>query len=233
MRSVIRQTVQRSANHGIVTTHSLTLQDIGIATEQLTRDYGMAAVFRKDTASPASGQTFTFLRYNSSGFNFALDVAGTSTSDQLGAVTIKDCDLSTGSAWGAVAQAVNVRTAESVLVEHNVITGDSSGDHGIYFIGVRKVIIRDNTIANILNSAIKVLNGCHCGRTPGRPPDTGQDYSIWTIENNRIANSPFWPCPFFFMARPTCPRSISVTTSYLQHSRFQSFRWRRNLYQCE
>jgi hypothetical protein len=58
--STIRQTVQRNLNHAIISNHSLTLQDIGIHTAQLSRDYGMAAVFRSDTASPASGQMFTF-----------------------------------------------------------------------------------------------------------------------------------------------------------------------------
>ncbi|HXP88126.1 MAG TPA: right-handed parallel beta-helix repeat-containing protein [Bryobacteraceae bacterium] len=187
--SIIRQTVQRSANHGIISSHSLTLQDIGINTAPLRQDYGMAAVFRSDTASPASGQTFAFIRYNSAGFNFGLDVAGTSTADQLDAVTVQDCDISVGTAWGAVSQPVNVRTARSVLVENNTLTGDANNDHAIYLIAARMVVIRNNTIARIQNSAVKILNGGFCGRSPGCPPDTGQDYAGWTIENNRISNA--------------------------------------------
>jgi hypothetical protein len=187
--SIIRQTVQRAANHGIVANYSLTLQDIGIDTAPLHQDYGMAAVFRSDTAAPASGQTFTFERYRSSGFNFGLDVAGTGTSDQLDAVTVRDCDLSVGSAWGAVSQPVNVRTARSVAIENNTLTGDANNDHAIYLIATRTVVIRNNTISKIQNSAVKILNGGFCGRTPGCAPDTGQDYSSWTIENNRISGA--------------------------------------------
>lgn len=184
--SIIQQTVQKSAHHGLVTAHSLTVRDLSIVTAPLSRDLGMAAVFRSDTAFPAEGQTFAFIRYSSSGFNFALDVAGTSETDQLGEVTVRDCDLSVTTSFGAVSQPVNIRTAASVRVEDNNLTGDGNNDHGIYLIAVRDVVLRRNRIAGIQNSAIKLLNGGFCGRTAGCAPDTVQDYSSWRIENNRI-----------------------------------------------
>ncbi len=78
--SVIVQTVHGKLNHGIIADYSLTLQDIGITTEPLTMNKGMVAVFRSDTSLiPGSAQTFTFLRFHSSGFNFGIDLAGSLT----------------------------------------------------------------------------------------------------------------------------------------------------------
>jgi hypothetical protein len=157
----------------------------------------MIAVFRKDDVAPAAGQNFTFLRFHSSGFNFGIDVAGSvittagiTSTELLGTVVVKDCNISVSTEPGAIAQPVNVRTAQSLTVEDNVLTGDDNDDHAIYVIAVRKVLIRGNTMRHHGNSAIKLLTGgfgsdgqAHC--------DTGQGYSSWIIEDNVITDSVF------------------------------------------
>jgi hypothetical protein len=188
--SVIFQTVHRTSNHAIEANYALTLQDISINTSPLTTDKGMVAVFRRD-ASPISGagQTFTFVRFNSSGFNFGIDVAGGPTlQDDLGAVLVKDCNLSVNTQINAVANPVNVRNADSLTVEDSTLTGDGNNDHAIYLISVRAVLVQHNLIRNHGNSAVKLLTGGF--RADACPvPGIGGDYSSWVLRNNIIADS--------------------------------------------
>ena len=87
-RSIIIQTAQRNLNHAIIAPYPLAIQDLAIRTEPLHKDLGMVAVYRNDVRSdetgPALGQDFSFVRFHSSGFNFAIDIAGTSDTDMLG-----------------------------------------------------------------------------------------------------------------------------------------------------
>jgi hypothetical protein len=147
---------------GITANYSLTIQDLAINTAPVTSDLVMIAVVRLDSVTPSAGQTFTFERFNSTGWNFGLDIAGVGPGpEQLGAVTIRDCNISTSEApgSGAVSNPINVRTAASLTVENCVLSGDGNNDHGIYLIGVRKVLIANNTVQNNGDSSIKILTG--------------------------------------------------------------------------
>jgi Pectate lyase superfamily protein len=188
--SIIRQIVHGTSNHGISTEYALTLQDISVNTVPLTTDKGMAAVFRKDS-SPVSGagQAFTFVRFNSSGLNFGIDIAGGPTlEDDLGAVLVKECNLTVNTEINAVANPVNVRNGDSLTVEDSTLTGDGNNDHAIYLIGVRRVLIQRNSIRNHGNSAVKLLTGgFRADACPVR--GVGGDYSSWVLLNNAITDS--------------------------------------------
>ncbi|MGA3190652.1 MAG: right-handed parallel beta-helix repeat-containing protein [Bryobacteraceae bacterium] len=181
--SIIVQTVHGTLNHGISTNDALTLQDLSINTTPLTANKGMVAVFRSDLI-PGAGQTFTFLRFNSSGFNFGIDIAA--SADTLGTVLVKDCDISVSTEVNAVANPVNVRNADSLTVEDSTLTGDGNNDHAIYLIGVRRVLIQHNLIQNHGNSAVKLLTG---GFHAPVCPLLNNDYSSWVVLNNTITNS--------------------------------------------
>jgi len=78
-----------------------------------------------------------------------------------------------------------------LTVRNSTLTGDSipggevRNDHAIYTIAIRGVLIRNNVIQNHGNSAIKLLQGgFHDSACP-----TNQDYTSWTIDNNRITGS--------------------------------------------
>jgi hypothetical protein len=188
--SVILQTQHRTLNHGIEADYALTLQDIGINTSPVMADKAMVAVFRHDTSPiPGAGQTFTFVRFNSSGFNFGIDIAGGPTlQDDLGAVLVKDCKLSVSTQSNAVSNPVNVRNAASLTVEDSTLTGDGNNDHAIYLISVRAVLVQRNLIQNHGNSAVKLLTGGF--RSDACPhPGVGGDYSSWVLRNNIIADS--------------------------------------------
>jgi hypothetical protein len=181
--SVIVQTVPGTLNHGIIARYALTLRDLAINTEPLAINKGMVAVFRGDSIAGA-GQTYTFLRFNSSGFNFGIDIAA---SDQpLGEVLVKECNLSVSTEAGAVANPVNVRNGDGVTVEDSTLTGDGRNDHGIYLIAVRRVLIRHNVIQNHDNSAVKLLTRGF--RSPACPA-LNNDYSSWMVLNNTITDS--------------------------------------------
>ena len=193
LASVIFMTRHGSSNHGIIANYPLTIEDIAVNTSPVQADYGMAAVFRKDTFTPAAGQDYRFVRYYSSGFNFGIDIAGVgSGADQLGTVTVRDCVLqtSTDSSGTAVSEPLNVRTAASLIAENNQLIGDGNGDHGIYVIGVRKLLIANNTIQGNHDSSVKVLTGGF-GASPDTECDAGQDYKSWAVRDNLIQNSTF------------------------------------------
>ena len=157
--SIVVQTVHATLQHGIIADFPLTLQDVSMNTKPLSFNKGMIAVFRKDTKGPAIGQAYTFLRFNSSGFNFGIDIAGTSDLDLLGAVQVLKCNISVNTEPNAVANPVNVGNSASLTVEDSTLTGDQNNDHAIYLIGVRKVLIENNLIQNNGNSAVKLLTG--------------------------------------------------------------------------
>jgi hypothetical protein len=191
--SIIFQTHQYALIHGIVSNHSLTMQDIAVNTTPLTVNYGMIAVFggTSSAAAPMLGKTFTFVRFNSSGFNFGMDINGTSETDVLGSIMVDDCNISVGTEENAVSQPINAANARFLTVENSTLTGDSipggavRNDHAIYTLAIRGVLIQNNLIQNHGNSAIKLLQGGFS--SPTCP--TIQDYTSWTIDNNRIVGS--------------------------------------------
>jgi hypothetical protein len=191
--SIIFQTHQYTQMHGIIANHSLVMQDIAVNTTPLTVDYGMIAVFggTSAAAAPMLGDTFTFVRFNSAGFNFGMDINGTSETDLLASITVADCNIIVGTQANAVSQPINAANAVFLTVENSTLTGDSipggvtNNDHGIYTLAIRGVLIRNNLFQNHGNSAIKLLQGGFF--SPSCP--TIQDYTSWTIDNNRIEGS--------------------------------------------
>ncbi len=191
--SIILQTHQYTAMHGIIANHSLVMQDIAVNTPALTVDYGMIAVVGGTSvaAAPMLGDTFTFVRFNSSGFNFGMDINGTSETDLIASITVEQCSISVGTQANAVSQPINAANAVFLTVENSTLTGDSvpggvsNNDHGIYTLAIRGVLIQNNLFQNHGNSAIKLLQGGFFA--PACP--TIQDYTSWTINNNRIEGS--------------------------------------------
>jgi hypothetical protein len=185
--SIIFQTHQYTLMHGIVANHSLTMQDIAVNTTPLTVNYGMIGVFGGTSvaAAPMLGGTFTFVRFHSSGFNFGLDINGTSETDLLASITVDDCDISVATEANSVSQPINAANARFLTVENSTLTGDGNNDHGIYTLAIRGVLIQNNLIQNHDNSAIKLLQGGFF--SPACPAI--QDYTSWTINNNRITGS--------------------------------------------
>jgi hypothetical protein len=191
--SVIFQSHQYTGMHGIVANHSLRMQDIAVSTTPLTVDYGMVAVFGGTSvaAAPMLGDTFTFVRFHSSGFNFGMDINGTSETDVLASILVDDCDISVGTAENAVSQPINAANARFLTVQNSTLTGDSvpggtiNNDHAIYTLAIRGVLIRNNLMRNHGSSAIKLLQG---GFFAASCP-TIQNYTSWTIDNNRIEGS--------------------------------------------
>jgi hypothetical protein len=185
--SIIFQTHQYTLMHGIIANHSLSMQDIAVNTTPLTVNYAMIAVAGGTSvaAAPMLGDTFRFVRFHSSGFNFGMDINGTSETDLLASVTVDDCDISVGTELNAVSQPINAANAVFLTVENSTLTGDSKNDHAIYTLAIRGALIRNNLIQNHGNSAIKLLQGgFHDAACPAI-----QDYTSWTIDNNRIAGS--------------------------------------------
>jgi len=165
LASIISMTVyvNDGNHHGIIANYPLTIQDIAVNTAApLGIDRQMVGVFRKDQFLPAAGQNYTFFRFNSIGFNFGIDVAGVGPGpDQIGAVVVRECLLqsSTTPSGDPVSEPLNVRTAASLTVENSTLTGDGHGDHGLYLIGVRKLLVQNNTIQGNNDSSVKVLTG--------------------------------------------------------------------------
>ncbi len=191
--SIIFQTHQYTLMHGIVANYPLTMQDIAVNTTPLKVDYAMIGVFGGTSvaAAPMLGYTFKFVRFNSSGFNFGMDINGTSETDLLASITVDHCNLSVGTQANAVSQPINAANAVFLTVTNSILTGDSvpggaiNNDHAIYTLAVRGVLIRNNVLQNHGNSAIKLLQGGF--HSPSCP--TIQNYTSWTIENNQIVGS--------------------------------------------
>ena len=190
--SIIFQTHQYTSSHGIVANFSLSMLDIAVNTAPLTVNYGMIAVFGGTSldAAPMLGRRFSFVRFNSSGFNFGMDINGTSETDLLASITVENCNISVGTEPNAVSQPINAANARFLTVENSTLTGDSKpgevrNDHAIYTLAVRGVLIRNNLIRNHGNSAIKLLQGGFS--SPVCPAI--QNYTSWTIDHNRIEDS--------------------------------------------
>ncbi len=191
--SIIFQTHQQRLIHGIVANHSLWMQDIAVNTTPLRVNYGMIAVFGGTSiaAAPMLRDTFTFVRFHSSGFNFGMDLNGTSETDLLASIKVDDCNISVATEANSVSQPIYAANADFLTVENSTLTGDSipggvvNNDHGIYTIAIRGVLIQNNLIQNNGNSAIKLLQGGF--HAPSCP--TIQNYTSWTINNNRIEGS--------------------------------------------
>jgi hypothetical protein len=190
-RSIIFQTHQYRSIHGIVANDSLRMADIALNTNPLTVDYGMIAVFAGTSATlPMKGKAFEFTRFASHGFNFGLDINGTSDADLLESITVDHVDIAVGSGENAVSQPINAANAKLLRVEDSTLTGDSvngtvRNDHAIYTLAVRGVLIQNNLIQNHGNSAIKLLQGGF--HSPACP--AAQDYTAWIINSNRIVGS--------------------------------------------
>ncbi|HEY4364114.1 MAG TPA: glycosyl hydrolase family 28-related protein [Bryobacteraceae bacterium] len=191
-RSIVFQTVQSPLNHGIVANYSLTIQDLAIHTKPLAEDLSMIAVFRcgyspcrDGRAIPSAGQTFSFERFESHGFNFGLGINGTTNADVVASVMVRDCDISTGTGRNKVSNPINAANATQVTVENCTLTSDGHSDHAFYFIAVRGVTLRNNTIHDFQNSPVKIMTQGYGGACP----DTNDDYTAWTVENNRLSNA--------------------------------------------
>ena len=192
-KSIVFQTHQYTSIHGIVANHSLTIEDLAVNTTPLTVDYGMIGVAGGTSvaAAPMLGKMFTFVRFHSSGFNFGMDINGTGETDLLASIAVNACDISVGSGPNAVSQPINAANAVFLTVENSTLTGNSipggavNNDHAIYTLAIRGVLIRNNLLQNHGNSAIKLLQGGFF--SPSCP--TIQDYTGWTIDNNRILGS--------------------------------------------
>ena len=191
--SVIFQTHQYTFMHGIVANYGLRMEDIAVNTTPLTVNYGMIGVFGGTSiaAAPMLGYKFSFERFASHGFNFGLDINGTSETDLVASITVDQSDISVGTEINAVSQPINAANAAFLTVKNSMLTGDSvpggevRNDHAIYTIAIRGVLIQNNVIQNHGNSAIKLLQGgFHDTVCP-----TNQDYTSWTIDNNRITGS--------------------------------------------
>ena len=96
-----------------------------------------------------------------------------------------------GTQANAVSQPINAANASIPHRENSTLTGDSlpdgeiHNDHAIYTLAIRGVLIQNNLIQNHGNSAIKLLQGgFHSSSCP-----TMQNYTSWTINNNRITGS--------------------------------------------
>jgi len=143
------------------------------------------------SAAPMLGDTFTFVRFHSSGFNFGMDINGTSETDALATILVDDCDISVGTGNNAVSQPINAANALFLTVQNSTLSGNSvpggavKNDHAIYTLAIRGVLIRNNLIRNNGNSAIKLLQGGFWA--PSCP--TIQNYTSWTIDHNRIEGS--------------------------------------------
>jgi len=104
---------------------------------------------------------------------------------------VDDCNISVGTEENAVSQPINAANARFLTVQNSTLTGDSipggavRNDHAIYTLAIRGVLIQNNLIQNHGNSAIKLLQGGFS--SPACP--TIQDYTSWTIDNNRIVGS--------------------------------------------
>jgi len=131
------------------------------------------------------GYKFTFLRVNSSGFNFGMDINGTSETDLLASITVDDCNISVSTEANAISQPINAANARFLTVQNSTLTGDGNNDHGIYTLAIRGVLIENNLLQNHGNSAIKLLQG---GFSSPTCPTT-QNYTSWTIDNNKIIGS--------------------------------------------
>ncbi len=159
--SIIFQTHQYTSIHGIVANYSLSMQDMAVNTTPLTTNFGMIAVFGGTSivAAPMLGYKFIFVRVNSSGFNFGMDINGTSETDVLGSIIVDDCNISVGTEENAVSQPINAANARFLTVQNSTLTGDGNNDHGIYTLAIRGVLIENNLFQNHGNSAIKLLQG--------------------------------------------------------------------------
>jgi hypothetical protein len=185
--TVIFQTVHKNANHGVIAKFPLSLQDISINTAPLTTNLAMVAVFSQSSPGEARGRAYTFTRFNSTGFNFGLDINGSGDTDLLQSIVVKDCSISVGTQADAVSNPINAANAQMFSVEDSTLSGDQRGDHGLYLISIRKIVIRNNVIQNHDNSAIKLLAG---GFGPTAVcPEEDHDYSTWTVANNVIKHS--------------------------------------------
>jgi hypothetical protein len=183
--SILYMTTGKNNQRGIVTNFSTTFKDIAVDRASFSGLLQSPAVIRCDNTSgncpsgPATEQVFIFDGYWSSGWNFGIDISGRN-GDNVAHVSVSNCKISVVGVADAVAEAVNIRSANDVSVTNSTLTGSLGNDHIIYLIGVRKVFINGNDIeSNIASdSAVKVVGG----------GGAGAFYSDWTISNNTIMN---------------------------------------------
>ncbi len=191
--SIFFQTAEAALNHGMIANYSLTLEDLAINAKPLTEDRSMIAVFRcgyspcrGGQAIPSSGQTFTFVRFASHGFNFGLGINGTTNADVIASVTVEDSNISTSTALNKVSNPINAANATQVTVENSTLTSDGHSDHAIYLIAVRGAAIRNNIIHDFQNSPVKIMTQGYGG---GGCPSVNDDHTTWIVENNRIRHA--------------------------------------------
>ncbi len=183
--SVVFETTQSSLTRGITTDYSLTMIDIAVNTTPLTgTNFGMTAVARGFNGTPTSvGQAFNFTRFASHGWNFGMVISGKNNFDDIwDSLIVQDSHIEVFTSANSVSNSINAANGKRAWIQNNVLTGDNNGDHALYTIAVRDVVITDNSFSNEANSAVKVLtSGFGVGATC---PVTTNDYHSWNISGN-------------------------------------------------
>jgi hypothetical protein len=188
--SIIFHTNHSAAQKAFATDFSLTMIDIAVNTTPLSTDLGMAAVTRgSNPAATSVGQTFRFIRFNSTGFNFGLIISGKdSYTDLFDTLVVEDCDIRTNTATGNnVSNPLNIANGKKVWILNDTLIGDGNGDHGIYTLAVRELRISDNHLEHYASSAIKLISGTF--GVGAVCPTINNDYLGWTVRNNTILSA--------------------------------------------
>lgn len=189
-QSVIFETTQTSLTRGITTDYSLTMRDIAVNTTPLVNtNLGMTAVARGFNPVPTSvGQKFLFSNFRSEGFNFGMIISGKDNfTDLFEDWIVEDSYIRTYTSIASVSQPLNGANGKHAWMKNNTLIGDDHGDHAIYFIAIRSVVVDGNYVDRYANSAIKLLTASFGGGAVC--PVTTNDYPGWTVTNNTIKNS--------------------------------------------
>jgi Pectate lyase superfamily protein len=192
LASVIFMTVQSSLLRAITTSYQLTCADMAINTTPLANNnIGMIAVVRVTSVGvPSIGQKWSFVRFNSIGWNFGLDIGGDdNNTNMLQSITLRDCYIQTYTFTGSVSNQLDADNVQLLWVEDSYFIGDNHGDHSIYTIAARDIHIRHNFFTQEQNAAIKLITAGF--GTGGACPLSNTDYNGFTVEDNTITNSAF------------------------------------------
>lgn len=214
--SVIFMTVQGSLLRAITTAYQLTMTDMAINTTPLVnQNPGMIAVIRLPAVGVSPiGQQWRFVRFNSIGWNFGIDVGGDdNNTNMLQSITLRDCYIQTYTFNGSVSNQLDADNVQLLWVEDSYFIGDNHGDHSIYTIAARDVHIKHNFFTQEQNAAIKLITAGF--GTGSACPLSNTDYNGFTVEDNTITNS-----AFAVLSASYC--SVIVPTLTIAHNRILS-----------
>ena len=180
--SIISLGTTGASLNGITTTKSITLEDITlqVSTPPIT-DLAMKGINLNNPAT--SGHKVSVLRAAITGFNFGIFVDGRSaTLDHFDVdrVSIENSDITISSAAGAVGEPVFVGGTAQLLVQNCTLNNQSLGDHNVYAILVKRILIKENRLLNAFNDGTKLVSqgAGLTGTLDG-----------WTVEDNLIQNA--------------------------------------------